>query len=89
MAKNLAEARHELENLVLLESAAEGRQERIAAFLRRLVNDWGMEPETIAKRLGISNESVASLIAPDDSPSVAERLDISETSVRQLLDDPV
>ena len=73
MAKNLAEARQELEQLVLLESAAEGRQERIAAFLRRLVSEWGMEPETIAKRLGISNESVASLISSDDVPSVAER----------------
>jgi hypothetical protein len=87
--KDLAEARKELEQLVLLESVAQGRQERISAFLRRLVSDWNMKPETIAARLKISMESVQSLLAPDDAPSVADRLEISERSVRLLLDDPV
>jgi hypothetical protein len=85
--RNLSEARQELEQLVLLESVAEGREERIREFLRRLVQDFGLEPDAVARRLGISVKSVKSLMSSTDAAPVSERLDISEESVRRLLDD--
>jgi DNA-directed RNA polymerase specialized sigma24 family protein len=83
--KNLREARQELEQLVLLEAAAENREERIRAFLRRLVSDFGFEPQELARRLDISLSSVESLVSDDTASPVAERLDLSEATVERLL----
>jgi DNA-directed RNA polymerase specialized sigma24 family protein len=83
----MSEARQELEQLVLLESVAEGREERIRAFLHRLVQDFGLAPEEVARRLGISVRSVESLVSASGAAPVSERLDISEQSVRRLLED--
>jgi DNA-directed RNA polymerase specialized sigma24 family protein len=85
--RNLREARQELEQLVLLESAAETREQRIRAFLRRLVNGFGYEPEELARRLDISLTSVESLISGNAASPVAERLDLSEATVKRLLED--
>ena len=87
MPKNLREARQELEQLVLLEAAAESREERIRAFLRRLVTDFGFEPEELARRLDISLSSVESLISDETASPVAERLDLSESTVKRLLEE--
>jgi ParB-like chromosome segregation protein Spo0J len=85
--RNLAEARQELEQLVLVESVAEQREERLRAFLKRLVDDFGFEPADLARRLGISERSVTSMVSGEDAQPVNERLNISEASVRSLLDD--
>lgn len=87
MPKNLREARQELEQLVLLEAAAESREERIRAFLRRLVSDFGFEPEELARRLDISLSSVESLISDETTSPVSERLDLSDETVKRLLDE--
>ena len=87
MPQNLKEARQELERLVILESAAEHRQARVEEFLRRLVRDFGFTAADLARRLGVSERSIESLVSGDDPPSVAERLDVSEESVRLLLAD--
>jgi len=85
--RDLTEARRELEQLVLVESAAEQREERLRAFLKRLVEDFGFEPADLAGRLGISERSVRSMVSGREPQGVAERIDISEESVRRLLDD--
>ncbi len=87
MPQNLREARQELERLVMLESAAEQRQARVEEFLRRLVRDFGFTTADLARRLGVSERSIESLVSGDDPPSVAERLEVSEESVRLLLAD--
>jgi hypothetical protein len=87
MPTNLAQARHELEQLVLIESVAEGREERIRTYLRHLVDDFGFEPDDLARRLGISQESMRSLLSTTEPSGVAEKLDLSEESIRGLLNE--
>jgi hypothetical protein len=86
--KSLADARDELEKLALMEIAVEDREARIRAFLRRLVDDFGFEPALLAKKLGISQGSVESLISTSKPIPAAERIDISERSLAELLDQP-
>ena len=87
MPRNLKEARRELEQLVLVEAAAEQREERIRTFLKRLVDEFGFDPADLARRLGISERSVRSMVSAQEPQGVAERIDISEESVRRLLED--
>jgi ParB-like chromosome segregation protein Spo0J len=87
MPTNLAQARLELQKLVLLESVAEGREERIRTYLRHLVDDFGFEPDDLARRLGISRESIDSLLSTTEPSTVAEKLELSDESIRDLLDD--
>jgi hypothetical protein len=86
--KTLADARDELEKLALMEIAAEDREARIRAFLRRLVRDFGFEPALLAKKLGISETSVESLISTSKPMPAADRIDISDRSLTELLDQP-
>jgi hypothetical protein len=86
--KSLADARDELEKLALMEVAVEDREARIRAFLRRLVDDFGFEPALLAKKLRVSEASVESLISTTKPMPAAERLDISDQSLAELLDQP-
>jgi hypothetical protein len=86
--KSLADARDELEKLALMEVAAEDREARIRAFLRRMVDDFGFEPALLARKLGISETSVESLISTSKPMPAAERIDISSRSLAELLDRP-
>jgi hypothetical protein len=87
MPRNLAQAREELEKLVFLEAVAERREEQIRRYLRHLVSNFNFDPAQLAKRLGISEKSMDSLLSTADASSVAEKLDLSDETVRHLLDD--
>jgi hypothetical protein len=51
------------------------------------VDDFGFEPDDLARRLGISQESMRSLLSTTEPSGVAEKLDLSEESIRGLLNE--
>ena len=84
--KKIEDARSLLESVTLLEVVAAEREEKAGSLMEALVDD-GLQPEEVAARLDISEESVDAILDRDDPKPPHERIGISEESVDNL--DPV
>jgi hypothetical protein len=80
---DLDHVRSLLESIALLENVAskrEGKVEEIMGFLR----SQGLGPDELADRLGISKESVRTLLDRDEPKPVHERMGVSEQTADYL-----
>jgi hypothetical protein len=84
--KKIEDARSLLESVTLLEVVAAEREAKAGNLMESLVDD-GLQPEEVAERLDISEQSVESILSRDEPKPPHERIGISEESVEKL--DPV
>jgi len=79
----LSRARSLLESIALLESVASSREARVESLLTYL-NDHGLTPQELARKLDISVDSVKVLLEREEPRPPHERMGISAESIEKL-----